>query len=90
MNRRQAERWAITRASGRTCFVWLYGVALWGLMTTVLAGVVTAVLEGYDSLFDVSPLPTLWGLIGGYFWGVYVWKTGETEYARFLENPPTN
>ncbi|HEY1068488.1 MAG TPA: hypothetical protein VGE52_20360 [Pirellulales bacterium] len=90
MTRLQAERWAVTRASGRTVFVWLYGVALWGLGMTVLSALISVVMQGGDSLFDVSPTPVFGGLIGGYVWGAYVWRTSEAAFARFLERRDAN
>ncbi len=80
MNEKRFKRWAKTRRKGRTNFIWIRGVLIFGALTTFL------------NLFlwsnDVSPLFAIilmiMGCVGGYLWGVWTWELLEKQYFKYL------
>jgi len=82
VNEQQAARWAATRAKGRTCFIWIYGVVLYGLAAAVSWSITMSALQGWDQIFIYLPIALVVFPIGGYFFGVWVWKKSEAEYEK--------
>jgi len=86
MNSKEIERWEKTRQKGRQHFIWLYGVACWGLMTGILWGVIMHLvmpflLGGHSFLWWLLPAIIAFP-IGGYVWGYWMWKSMEKKYQQ--------
>jgi hypothetical protein len=89
MTKRPAERWAVTRAKGRTRFIWLVGVALWGPITGVLWSVIMHLLLGWKLLRIFLPGALIIFCIAGYFFGAWTWQPSEDDYQEFQSRPPS-
>ncbi len=86
MNDKQLEMWAKTRQAGRQRFVWIFGVATWGILTGLMWSIFMAWSKGWEQW----PIFLGFGLIGfpigGYFWGQWMWKAQENAYLRGNHN----
>jgi hypothetical protein len=89
MNQRQMEKWAVTRAKGRRRYIWLFGVAFWGLFTGILWSVAMGALEGWDHLPILLPLALILFPVGGYFVGAWTWNRAEDEFQKTVSKPPS-
>jgi hypothetical protein len=98
MSPKQVKRWARTRQMGRTRYVWLIGVLGFGLTLGVCLPVAIAavgswlpgkIVPGWERL----PVHLVGCLIvcpiGGYFFGVCMWRAVESEYERATQFHPT-
>jgi hypothetical protein len=91
MTERQAERWAKTRAKGRTRFVWPIGVLAWGLSVGILWALMMAAIQGWDRLWLFLPIAPVGFPICGYWFGSTVWRKCESLYEqRHADVSPPN
>jgi hypothetical protein len=88
MNQKQFERWAKTRQIGRTAHIWRCGVLGWGLPVGIIWAVAMAAIQGWDRLPILLPVALIGFPIGGYFFGVWTWRTSEKAYRKAMENKP--
>jgi len=69
---------------GRTRYVWLIGIAGWGLTTGMLWSLLMSFRQGWDQL----PLNLVLGVIifpiGGYFLGQWMWKNVRTTFSKLI------
>jgi hypothetical protein len=86
MNEQQAARWAATRAKGRTRYILLYGVLLWGLFTGILWSIVMSAVQGWERLPLYLMLALIGFPIGGYFFGAWTWKRAEQVYQKSVSS----
>lgn len=86
MTQKQCEKWAKIRQMGRRRYVWLFGVAGWGLTTAVFWSVLMAYLKGWDQLPVFLILALIGFPIGGYFYGRLMWKWSEASFQRANPN----
>jgi hypothetical protein len=84
MNQRDYVRWEKTRSKGRSRFVWLVGVTLWGITTGILWALAMAWIDGFDKLPILLALALFGFPIGGYFFGAWMWNKIEAEYRKAL------
>ena len=82
MTHQQREKWAKTRQMGRARFVWLIGVAGWGLPTGILWSIMMAFMQGWSKLPLYLVLAVIGFPIGGYFFGQRIWKKGEENFRQ--------
>ncbi|WP_145939607.1 hypothetical protein [Paenibacillus glacialis] len=88
MNERSEKRWEKMRAKGKRHFVVNSGVLRWGLTTAVLYSIfVTYLNNGLTGILLNDFLRTLLIAvilfpIGGYFWGIWVWKWQEKNHRK--------
>lgn len=89
MTRRQAEQWAQIRERGKNHFILYRGVLCWGGTTGVVWSLLMAAVlfsHGNFILFIVAmPFATLAFMVGGLFWGIWVWSLNEHQYELFTE-----
>jgi hypothetical protein len=86
MNEQQASRWAATRAKGRTRYILLYGVLLWGLFTGVFWSIAMSAVQGWERL-PIYLIGALIGFpIGGYIFGAWTWKRAEQDYQKSISS----
>lgn len=86
MTAKHAARWEKVRQKGRARFIWLYGVALWGVSMFVITQLVD---RAYKIQFSINSIIWLidlliW-LIAGYILGAFMWKNAEKQYAKFQQ-----
>ncbi|MCE9607316.1 MAG: hypothetical protein K8U03_20715 [Planctomycetia bacterium] len=84
MNKQQAERWAATQAKGRSRFIWIFGVLMWGPITGLSWAVAMSAIQGWGLLRTHIPIGLLLFPIGGYFFGAWIWKRNEAEYQKYI------
>ncbi len=88
MNQKQFERWAKTRQIGRSRFIWRFGVFAWGVPVGVIWAIAMAAMRGWDQLPIFLPFALIGFPIGGYVFGVWIWKISESKYQKALEDKP--
>ena len=81
----QVAKWEKTRARGRTRFIVVYGVLLWGLSTAALMTLVFAVQGQDDWLLRGLFIFVLFPLIGGPMFGLFLWWWTERRYSRAVD-----
>jgi hypothetical protein len=86
MTPKQISRWEKTRARGRTRFVLIRGVLLWGLLTAIFVTIVSAAMNGWHHWY-VSAIIWLviFPLFGGVVYGPLAWSSIETRYRRTVD-----
>jgi len=86
-------RWERQRAMGRSTFVWRHGVVGWGIPAALLT-VVYKLIQEQGLVWSMAMSDRLRNGIGvamivfpmcGWLLGRWLWKTGEANYARMLE-----
>jgi hypothetical protein len=91
MDAKSFAKWQKTRQLGRTKFIWIYGVVLWGITTGVLWTMFMVAfflwLGGADVSLSKHPLflmtlNVIGFMYGGYFWGKMVWDVLEKAYQE--------
>jgi hypothetical protein len=88
MGQKQLASWAKTRQKGRTRYIWLYGVAGWGLATGVFWAVAMAAWQGWDRLPLLLPLALVAFPIGGFFFGRRMWNVFEEQFQQASRDKP--
>jgi hypothetical protein len=90
MSRRQMASWERLRRHGRFRFVLLYGVILFGGLSTVVLMASRWFSGGYEYFemtFLSRPLTVvLAGVLGGVAFGFLVWEFNEIRYRHALED----
>ena len=81
-------RWEKTRARGRTQFIWVNGVLMWGVLTGVLWSLAMPVMQPEMSFLKLLPLALAGFPAGGYLWGVLVWRAMEKKYQDAIAEKP--
>jgi hypothetical protein len=90
MTPKQVERWAKTRKMGRTRYIWLSGVLVWGLTVGVLWAVTMTAMRGqWERLPIPLTIDVIGYSIGGYFFGLFTWKWSEKQYEEATRNNPS-
>lgn len=90
MIQKDADGWAKKRAMGRRRYIYMYGVLFWGVLTGVLWALVMTFISdgpiiGRGLLGALSfALPAF--MIGGYFWGAFMWNSSESAYNAHLKS----
>jgi hypothetical protein len=85
MNGRDAarrERWAATRARGKTRFVLQYGVLAWGVTTALIWTLVMALWQGWERFWMHLGIALVVFPLAGIFWGVWMWHWSERSHRR--------
>ncbi len=82
MTERQAEKWAATRAKGRSRYILLFGVLGWGLTMVVLWTALMVADLGWSSLPVLLPVAAIAFPCGGYLWGATMWYFAERAYSK--------
>ncbi len=82
MTEKQHARWAITRQRGRFRFILILGVLIWGIGTAVLFSIFMAAQRGFDHFVWDLGLALILFPIGGYFWGSWMWRFNERQFAE--------
>jgi|1186.fasta_scaffold139987_2 hypothetical protein len=59
---------------GRSKFVLLFGVLLWGLPTAILFALTRGYLDGWDSFLPQLIIALILFPLGGILWGRIMWK----------------
>ena len=67
---------------GRTKFIWLRGVVGWGIATALIWSLVMAAWHGFQTLPIYLGGAIILFPVGGYFWGVWVWRLSERQYLE--------
>lgn len=78
---RRLEKTERLRRMGRRTYILRYGVILWGGLTGLLwAAAMPFVVENWS--FWIGLVLALVGFpIGGYFWGAWMWRNMERQWA---------
>lgn len=100
MNRRQVERWALTRERGRRRFILLNGMCFfglsWGFFMSLMLGLGLLGKSGGDRVAQAAAgfrwetfgqgllIYVPAGMIAGALWGLIMWHIGEWQYRRQL------
>ncbi len=85
MNFKQLKRWEKTRTKGKFRFVLLNGIIKVGFSTAILILITRKFRYPTDDLYIQFVILVLIGLsIGGYFFGLWIWKRKEKEYLLRL------
>lgn len=85
MSKKQADRWAKSRARGRSTFILMYGVLFWGIVTAFLFAAVSVFISDRSFLDTLKfALPTF--MTGGIFWGILMWVMAENSYSIYQTN----
>ena len=82
LNEKQLAQWAKTRRMGRSRFIWRVGVLYWGIITGTVWSIVMGAMQGWDQFPILLCLALIGFPIGGYFFGVWVWKLNESAYQK--------
>jgi hypothetical protein len=85
MNEKKVKRWERTRKMGKTRYIIVYGVLIWG----IVAGLSFPFIQWI--LFNQPPGPSRFVLslivfqITGIFVGIVTWNNSERMYQQFLD-----
>ena len=90
MTEKQFAKWAKTRKMGRERFIWLHGVLIWGISTAILWSIFMMVSQGFNTLPLNLAIALILFPIGGYFWGILMWKLSEKKYNEATNNNVSN
>ncbi|RMF07330.1 MAG: hypothetical protein D6762_07765 [Candidatus Neomarinimicrobiota bacterium] len=82
MSEKQLAKWAEIRRMGRMKFIWFRGVLVWGVSTAILWSLFMMALPYFHELRPSLGTAIILFPIGGYFWGVWVWKFAEKQYLE--------
>jgi len=85
ISKKQAERWAQVHQKGRANFIWFRGVVCWGITTAILWSAFMAYFVGNGSFVRYLVPAFVVFPIGGYFWGVRMWRWGEGHFDQEVE-----
>jgi hypothetical protein len=85
MTPRQLQRWAATRARGRSRFIWLFGVLGWGIPMVILWTAFMVRGFGLPSI-PVIPFAAIAFPLGGYVWGAAMWWMAEAAFQKAVAN----
>lgn len=81
-------KWEKIRQQGKKRFVYRYGVLGWGLTTGIFFSIVFELInEGkihktVSGSLAISLFSIVLFLVGGYFWGVYMWHSMERRFRN--------
>ncbi|TDF39686.1 hypothetical protein EYS14_09275 [Alteromonadaceae bacterium M269] len=93
-NKKNIEKWEDIRANGKWKFTLKYGVAIYGGVVFFL------MMFGLNSIFNYESPFTYWfvvavnilgALLGGWWYGHYMWQGTEKSYNEFISktrSPP--
>ena len=91
---RQLARWGRIRAGGRTRFVLIWGVLVFGIGLYLLSDGLWYLLNPDGNLFNssqhwlkVEASAFVLHLVGGVLFGLLVWWYSEREYVKHTGNP---
>jgi hypothetical protein len=84
LTEKQIARWEKTRKMGRARYIWLVGVLGWGVATGSMWAVAMAAMQGWERLPVLLAMALVGFPIGGYFFGMWVWKASESQYQQAL------
>ncbi|HFB66818.1 MAG TPA: hypothetical protein ENJ60_14900 [Aeromonadales bacterium] len=80
MNQGQYQNWSKLRKNGAKHFIWFRGVLAWGLLTAILWSGLMPVLYPVGNNLQRFLIALLLFPMGGFFWGLWVWKINEKKY----------
>jgi hypothetical protein len=80
MSARQIKKWRQTRQMGRSRFIWVRGVLGWGVPTAIFWSFLMAGTRADTSFIGYFVTGIVLFPVGGYFWGIWVWKNSECQY----------
>lgn len=80
----QVAKWERTRARGRTHFIVVYGVLLWGLGTAAVVTLLGVVQGRDDWLVGGVVAFVMFPLIGGPLFGLFLWWWTERRYSKAI------
>jgi len=86
MNEAKWKKWEQTRQRGRSHYIWIYWVLLWGASMAIWWISFTSLIypgKQPPAILLVSAL-AIYPLFG-YFIGIVAWKSKENKYAQWLE-----
>jgi hypothetical protein len=75
-------QWEQVRSKGRDHFIWYRGVLGWGVPFAITMIVWQWYRKGWDELYFSGLFYLIFGPVGGYFWGAWMWKWLEKKYAE--------
>jgi heme/copper-type cytochrome/quinol oxidase subunit 2 len=84
MSENQAEklaRWEKIRASGRSHFIWMYGVLRFGVPMAVMMSLLSIIRQP-SAILDKLGIALIVCLAGGYALGIASWQINEMRYLR--------
>lgn len=87
MNDALAAKWSVIRSKGKSRYIWLHGVVLWGWPTALLWTLFTCSLQGWDKISLYLPVALICFSIGGFVAGTWGWARHEHNYERRLAKP---
>ena len=88
MNKKQCDYWARTRQQGKSRYVLLKFVFIWGLVVAILWTLVMSLLMKWNFWY-VLPSSLIIFPIAGYFVGKMAWDTIEKEYLKSCSSTET-
>ena len=97
MNQQQFDRWTRVREKGKDNFVWMSGVAGWGISTGLLYAVISHLMDNQwdaETLLSMNFLTHLGFsllifMMGGFFWGRIIWSLSNKKYEEALKGKKT-
>lgn len=75
-------KWAVIRARGSRRFIFLAGVLGWGLPVAILWAALTSQMASVEEFVSFLIPAIVLFPIGGYVWGLLMWKWLELRFAR--------
>jgi hypothetical protein len=79
---REWRKWADIRARGSRRFIFLAGVLGWGLPVAILWAALTSRMASVEEFVTFLIPAIVLFPIGGYVWGLLMWKWMELRFAR--------
>ena len=86
MKEKGIKNWEKIRSKGKQHFIWIKGVLSWGILTAILWFIIMEIIMPFENKFIGLLLALFLFPIGGYFWGLWVWKIAEKKYIEAVEN----
>ncbi|BEP29623.1 hypothetical protein [Helicovermis profundi] len=81
------KKWEETRKMGIIKYTILYGVLMWGALTSLFFQIINRLSKNFTLISFKSQvlMPTLTFMIGGIFVGIALWYLSESKYKKHMK-----
>ena len=85
MNQRNMKKWEQIRSKGRSRYIWVNGVVIFGLVTAISWSIMMELVQPSEFIFLRPLMALILFPAGGYFFGIFNWKANENKYVKAMK-----
>ncbi|MBA3031354.1 MAG: hypothetical protein FP816_21420 [Desulfobacteraceae bacterium] len=85
MKEKHFRKWEKIRSDGRSSFIWRKGVLQWGITISIFWSILMQIIQPQKPIWIRPLVAIILFPIGGYIWGLFVWKSTEKKYQQHIE-----